>query len=104
MGVKNFDNSSGRFHLVPVRLDPTFGDYYLPARLSSKAYPNLLAAGAQIDTIAAPTLLAVANLKPGSERYERRGRMSTSTRCPSSSFMRCCTPRLVNCPPSMRVK
>jgi len=74
VGVKNFDNSSGRFHLVPVRLDPTFGDYYLPARLSSKAYPNLLAAGAQIDTIAAPTLLAVANLKPGSERYERVAR------------------------------
>ena len=74
IGITNFDNSEGRFHLVPVPFDQKFADYYLPARLTAKTYPNLLGKDEQIDTVAAPTLLAVANLKPGNERYERVAR------------------------------
>jgi uncharacterized protein len=73
-GVANFADASRRFHLVPVRFEEKFSDYYLPATLSGKDYPNLLGPGEQVDTIAAPTLLAVYNLAADTDRYERVAR------------------------------
>jgi TRAP transporter TAXI family solute receptor len=71
VGIANFKNPDNRYHLVPIRFDDKLGDYYLPATLSAKDYPNLLSDGETIDTVAAPTLLAVYNLRPGNERYQR---------------------------------
>jgi TRAP transporter TAXI family solute receptor len=71
VGIANFKNADNKYHLVPVRFDEKLADYYLPATLSAKDYPNLLGGGETIDTIAAPTLLAVYNLRPGNERYQR---------------------------------
>jgi TRAP transporter TAXI family solute receptor len=71
VGIANFKNPDSRYHLVPVRFDEKLSDYYLPATLSAKDYPNLLGNDETIDTIAAPTLLAVYNLRPGNERYLR---------------------------------
>ncbi|HWX62239.1 TAXI family TRAP transporter solute-binding subunit [Bradyrhizobium sp.] len=71
VGIANFKNPDNRYHLVPVRFDEKLSDYYLPATLSAKDYPNLLGNDETIDTIAAPTLLAVYNLRPGNERYLR---------------------------------
>jgi uncharacterized protein len=71
VGIANFKNPDNRYHLVPVRFDEKLSDYYLPATLTARDYPNLLADGETIDTVAAPTLLAVYNLRPGNERYQR---------------------------------
>ncbi len=74
VGIAGFKNADDRYHLVPVHFDEKFSDYYLPATLSDGDYPNLLASGEVIDTIAAPTVLAVYNLRPDNERYQRVAR------------------------------
>jgi uncharacterized protein len=71
VGIANFKNADSKYHLVPVQFDQKLADYYLPATLSAKDYPNLLGSGETIDTIAAPTLLAVYNLRQDNERYQR---------------------------------
>lgn len=71
VGVANFKNPDNKYHLVPVHFDEKLADYYLPATLSAKDYPNLLGSDETVDTIAAPTLLAVYNLRQDNERYQR---------------------------------
>ena len=59
---------------LPVAYDAKFEDYYLPATIDSADYPNLLAKGERIDTIAAPTLLTAYNWTYRSDRYRRVAR------------------------------
>jgi TRAP-type uncharacterized transport system substrate-binding protein len=68
--VSNFNND-GRFHLVKVDYDKPLQGDYLPATLTSKDYPNLIAEGETVDTIAVPALLAAYNWAPNSERYRK---------------------------------
>ena len=51
-----------------------FEDYYLPSHLEPTDYPNLIAKGERIATIAVPTVLASHNWSPGSPRYRRLAR------------------------------
>ena len=44
---------------------------YLPSKLTSADYPNLIADGASVDTIAAEAVLASYNWPPTSDRYRR---------------------------------
>src|SRR5262249_24178198 len=44
---------------------------YLPAQLTSDDYPNLIASGEAVDTIAVPAILAVYNWAPNTDRYRR---------------------------------
>jgi TRAP transporter TAXI family solute receptor len=68
--VSSFQND-GRFHLVTVDYDrPLQGDY-LPASLTAKDYPNLIAEGETVDTIAVPAVLAAYNWNPGNDRYRK---------------------------------
>ena len=68
--VSSFVND-GRFHLVNVDYDrPLQGDY-LPAALTAKDYPNLIAEGETVDTIAVPAVLAAYNWQTGTERYRK---------------------------------
>jgi TRAP transporter TAXI family solute receptor len=68
--VSGFVND-GRFHLVTVDYDrPLQGDY-LPATLTSKDYPNLIAEGDKVDTIAVPAVLAAYNWAPNTDRYRK---------------------------------
>ena len=60
-----------RFHLVTVDYDKPLQSDYLPATLSSKDYPNLIAEGEKVDTIAVPAVLAAYNWAPNTERYRR---------------------------------
>jgi TRAP-type uncharacterized transport system substrate-binding protein len=69
--VKNEDRS---LHLVPIPYDPRLEDLYLPTTLSSEEYPNLLAPGQKIDTIAAIQLLVTLNWPEKSERYNKVAR------------------------------
>lgn len=66
--VKNEDH---KLHLVPVPYDKRLQDLYLPTTLSSDDYPNLLAPGERIDTLAASDLLVSFNWPENSERYRR---------------------------------
>jgi TRAP transporter TAXI family solute receptor len=68
--VSSFNND-GRFHLVTVDYEKPLQGDYLPASLTAKDYPNLIAEGETVDTIAVPAVLAAYNWTPGSERYRK---------------------------------
>ncbi|MGA7073772.1 TAXI family TRAP transporter solute-binding subunit [Bradyrhizobium sp.] len=68
--VSNFSND-GRFHLVKVDYEKPLQGDYLPATLTSKDYPNLIAEGESVDTIAVPALLAAYNWAPNTDRYRK---------------------------------
>jgi TRAP transporter TAXI family solute receptor len=68
--VSNFNND-GRFHLVKVDYEKPLQGDYLPATLTAKDYPNLIAEGESVDTIAVPALLAAYNWAPNTERYRK---------------------------------
>lgn len=62
------------FHFLPVDYRQELSDYYVPATLDAADYPNLLAPGASIPTIAVPTVLAVFNWPADSDRFRRVSR------------------------------
>jgi TRAP-type uncharacterized transport system substrate-binding protein len=66
--VKNEDH---QLHLVTIPYDRRLQDLYLPSSLSSEEYPNLLAPGEKIDTVATSVLLVTFNWPEKSDRYVR---------------------------------
>src|SRR6516162_6701244 len=62
------------YKFLPVEYDSKFEDYYLPSYLDSTDYPNLVAKGERIPTIAVPTILTAYNWRAGSDRYRRVAR------------------------------
>jgi TRAP transporter TAXI family solute receptor len=68
--VSSFVND-GRFHLVKVDYEKPLQGDYLPATLTAKDYPNLIAEGDTVDTIAVPALLAAYNWAPNTDRYRK---------------------------------
>src|SRR3954468_22643487 len=60
-----------RFHLVTVNYEKPLQKDYLPASLSSKDYPNLIAEGEKVDTIAVAAVLAAYNWAPNTDRYRK---------------------------------
>jgi len=62
------------FKFLPVEFGPKFEDYYLSTSLEATDYPNLIAKGQRIPTIAVPTILASFNWQPSSPRYRRVAR------------------------------
>jgi uncharacterized protein len=69
--VRNIKNDDGKLHFVPVPYERSLQDIYLPSAFTNAEYPNLVAPGTAVDTVAASTLLMVYNWPPGSERYNR---------------------------------
>src|ERR1700756_895649 len=69
--VSSFQNDGGRFHLVTVDYDKPLQGDYLPATLTAKDYPNLIAEGESVDTIAVPAVLAAYNWAPTNDRYRK---------------------------------
>src|SRR5262249_21206295 len=61
-------------HLVPVEYAKALQTDYLPARLTSDDYPNLIAKDDPVDTIAVPAVLASYNWAPDTDRYRRLAR------------------------------
>ncbi len=68
--VSTFTND-GRFHLVTVDYEKPLQGDYLPATLTAKDYPNLIAEGENVDTIAVPAVLAAYNWAPNTDRYRK---------------------------------
>ena len=63
-------------HLVPVDYARSLRDDYLPTQLTSEDYPNLIAPGQQVDTLASEAILASYNWQPSSgDRYRRVARL-----------------------------
>lgn len=60
-----------KLHLVPVEYGKALREEYLPSKLSSADYPNLVADGTYIDTIAAEAILAAYNWPSNTDRYRR---------------------------------
>jgi ABC-type branched-subunit amino acid transport system substrate-binding protein/TRAP-type uncharacterized transport system substrate-binding protein len=58
-------------HLVPVEYGKDLQEEYLPSKLSAQDYPNLVAEGATVETIAAEAVLASFNWAPNNDRYRR---------------------------------
>ena len=71
---RNIKNENRRLHLVPVPYDARLVDMYFPSTLSSEEYPNLLAPGETIETVATSVLLVSYNWPENSERYNRVAR------------------------------
>jgi uncharacterized protein len=69
--VRNIQNSAGRFHLVSIPYDRALQDIYLPSSFSDADYPNLVAPGEAVQTVAASTLLMVYAWPEGSDHYNR---------------------------------
>ncbi len=68
--IANLKASDG-YRLIPVPLAGTLIDDYIPARLTSADYPNLIAAGGSVDTIAASSVLIAYNWPKNTDRYKR---------------------------------
>ena len=73
VSVTNFNND-GRFHLATVDYAKSLQNDYLPAELTSKDYPNLIPDGETVETIAVPSVLAVYNWPPSTERSRKLAR------------------------------
>src|SRR3984893_9490119 len=55
-------------HFVSIPLKPEVAAAYIPARLTSEDYPNVVAADGAVDTVAVGAVMLAANLISGSER------------------------------------
>lgn len=58
-------------HFVSIPYLPVLAETYLPSKLTHEDYPNLIAQGQVVDTIAVGEVLAVYNWAPNSERYKK---------------------------------
>lgn len=76
-GIAQADWPAG-FKLISVPYTKELEELYLPATLDSKDYPNLIAAGQKVETVAVPAVLAVYNWPPESARYPRMVRFVDS--------------------------
>jgi uncharacterized protein len=63
-------DAGGRYHLIAVPYDPSLQDLYYPSRLTDRDYPNLIAPGEVIDTVAVGNVLATFDMVPGSPHYK----------------------------------
>lgn len=65
---QGLDSNNG-LHLISVPPSSTIIAAYVPTRLTAEDYPGLIAPDQPIPTVAVGTVLAAANLTPGSPRY-----------------------------------
>jgi TRAP-type uncharacterized transport system substrate-binding protein len=62
------------FHFLTVPLSKNLLDYYVPTKLTSTDYPNLIPPGESVETIGVPQVLAVYNWPANTDRYRRVAR------------------------------
>jgi branched-chain amino acid transport system substrate-binding protein len=58
-------------HLVPVEYDRALQADYLPSKLTSEDYPNLIGSDAVVDTVAGEAILAAYHWPANNDRYRR---------------------------------
>jgi hypothetical protein len=57
--------------MLPIPYSKQFTDLYALAEITNADYPNLVAPGERVDTIAVPSVLAVYNWPKNTDRYRR---------------------------------
>ena len=72
--LRNLKNEDRSLHLAAIPYDKRLQDMYLPTKLTSDDYPNLLPAGESVDTVATSVLLTSFNWPEKTERYNRVAR------------------------------
>jgi uncharacterized protein len=70
-GVFAHIQARDNLHLVEVPYTRTLENIYLPGTLEQSLYPNLIAAGQTVQTVAVDSVLITNNWAPGSDRYRR---------------------------------
>ena len=63
--------ASDGYRLIPVPFAKSLHDDYLPSTLTHEDYPNLIANGGALDTIAASSMLIAYNWPKNTDRYRR---------------------------------
>lgn len=63
--------SSDELKLLPIPFEEALEADYLPAQFTHDDYPDLIAEGETVDSIAVSAVLAAYNWSPGSDRYRR---------------------------------
>ena len=61
-------------HFLPVAMTPALLETYLPASLGAQAYPGLVPAGSEVETVAVGAVMAVYAWPAGHERYRKVAR------------------------------
>jgi len=56
-------------HLLPLKFTPQLAQYYIPSEFTAASYPNLIAEGDVVPTVAVGEVLAVYNWKSDTDRY-----------------------------------
>ena len=59
------------FHFIPLAYGKAFEESYFPATLAHEDYPNLIAPGEHVETVAAAAVLIAFNSRKESERHRR---------------------------------
>ena len=62
------------YHFIPVPYTEQFSDFYYPTTIKTENYPGLVPPDTVVETLAVPSVLAVYNWKPGSDRADRVNR------------------------------
>jgi len=58
-------------NLIPLEFTPELAEYYIPSEFTGEIYPNLIAAGGTVPTLAVGEVLAVYNWKSDTDRYAK---------------------------------
>jgi uncharacterized protein len=66
--------ASDGFKILPVAYEKALQDDFLPAVLTHEDYPDLIAKGEKIDTVAVSCVLIAYNWDKGTDRYQRISR------------------------------
>jgi hypothetical protein len=81
-------NADGRLHLVSIPYDRRLSDLYLPSKLRSDEYPNLIPRGETVETLAASAILASFNWPENSERYAKVAKFTEAFLSKSAEFLK----------------
>ena len=68
--LSEFKNTGG-FRLLPIPYSAALQDVALPAKFSAADYPNFVAAGSNVDTVAVTSVLAIFDAPKGTPRFRR---------------------------------
>jgi TRAP-type uncharacterized transport system substrate-binding protein len=69
--IRTINNDDHRLHLVSIPYEKAIQDLYFPSTFTDAEYPNLVAPGETVDTVAVSSILLTYNWPAGSDRYNR---------------------------------
>ena len=86
--ARNIQNGDGRLHLVRIPYEKSLWDIYLPSKLTSEEYPNLIPAGETVETLGTGAILATLDWPENSERYQRLAKFTEAFFSKNAEFLK----------------